>query len=256
MIEVAIPGAPIGVLRFAFDLEQPVQRDMADDLTTGVYEPTTWNAIRSTLMRGDHAVDVGAHVGVLTCLMAACVGPTGQVDAYEPNERNREKLKEHLALNDLHWVTVHPEAVGERTGRITFYACADNDGGHARWNPGLVEANHASRATPSAASVQLVTLDESLRYAGRIQFIKTDTEGGDFHVLKGAHDIICRDHPAVISEIHRFGMRQLGTDEFTYRQWMRDHGYEATLLAPDGQVRPLQPDETVLGETVFNLLFE
>ena len=242
-------------LGFRFDPAYPVQAEMAKDLAADGYEPTTWQAIRSILKAGDHAVDVGAHVGVLTCLMAACVGNSGRVDAFEPDEYNRAKLAEHLALNHFTQVCIHPEAVGEKDGRITFYQCADNDGGHARWNPGLLANNTASQKHPSAKAVPIAKLDTLLYDSPPVALIKSDTEGADFQVLQGAERIIDRDHPAIITEIHRFGMLQHGFREEQLRRWLEAKRYTATLLGNDG-TRPLLPEEVVITDSVFNLLFQ
>src|SRR3954469_6119476 len=40
--------------------------------------------LRRVLTMGDSAVDVGAHIGFFTMLMAAAVGPEGRVYAFEP----------------------------------------------------------------------------------------------------------------------------------------------------------------------------
>lgn len=241
-------------LRFDFDHHKPVQRAMAKDLTNGGYEPATWQAIQTILRPGDHAVDVGAHVGVLTCLMAACVGPTGRVDAFEPEPYNRVRLLRHTVLNNVPYVTIHPQAVSDRSELVTFYRCADNDGGHAVWNPGMVEANTKSRSNPSALTVRTVRLDDVIH--GAVRLIKTDTEGHDFAVLRGAEALMAQHHPAVIAEIHRFGLEQCGDSEDALRDWMRTRGYRETLLLDHQPSRAITAKETVLDDVVFNILFE
>lgn len=242
-------------LMFDFDHTKPVQRAMGKDLTNGAYEPATWQAILDTLKPGDRAIDVGAHVGVLTCLMAAAVGPLGKVDAFEPEPANRARLQKHLRMNNLTWVTVHAQAVSDESSLVTFYRCADDDGGHALWNPGMIERNVKSRSNPSCITVRTVRLDDVVR--GTIRLIKSDTEGNDAAVMRGAQQIIERDHPVVISEIHRFGLKQTGSSEQAYRQWFREHGYPNATILLDHQPNEVnvKPETTVLDETVFNMMF-
>ncbi len=185
--------------------------------------------------------------------MAASVGPTGHVDAFEPDPVNRARLADHVRENGLaSWVTIHPHAVGESTRTVTFYHCADNDGGHARWNPAQLPTNVESQRYPSASAVQMVSLDDAV--TGPVQLIKSDTEGGELGVCRGANRLLAA-HPVILAEIHRFGLQQLGGSEGELRAFLRDHGYTEAILDTDGRVIPVTPAETVMGPNVFNLRF-
>ena len=252
-VTVTLPDCPVPTLTFRLDPESVVQSAMLEDLRGAGYEPATWNTIRETLRPGDRAVDVGAHVGVLTCLMAASVGPTGYVDAFEPDPVNRARLAYHVIENGLaSWVTIHPNAVGESMRTVTFYRCAYNDGGHARWNPAQLPANVESQRCPSASAVQMVSLDDAV--SGPVRLIKSDTEGGELGVFRGAKRLLAA-HPVIIAEIHRFGLQQLGGSEGELRAFLRDYGYVEAVLDTDGRVIPVTPADTVMGPNVFNLRF-
>ena len=59
------------------------------------------------------AIDVGAHEGYMTLVMAKLVGATGRVLAYEPLPQNFKRLSQTMALNDLRQVTLYQIALSD-----------------------------------------------------------------------------------------------------------------------------------------------
>src|SRR6266487_5433542 len=80
--------------------------------------------LTSRLLRpGDSCVDAGANIGHYTFLMAAEVGPTGRVLAFEANPTFVEILKTTIELNDYgSRVQVHAKALWEQSDQEkTFF---------------------------------------------------------------------------------------------------------------------------------------
>lgn len=72
---------------------------------------------RMTLNKDDIVLDLGAHIGAYTCLIAPSVK---QVIAYEPEPSNFKLLKQNIS--GLNNVTIHNEAVvPHANGKIPFY---------------------------------------------------------------------------------------------------------------------------------------
>ena len=61
------------------------------------------------LRPGDAVMDVGANMGIYTLLMAAAVGPTGRLLAFEPGEGAFEILTANVRLNQLSQVELRRE---------------------------------------------------------------------------------------------------------------------------------------------------
>lgn len=255
----------VGDLTLHLDPTSPVQAEMLRAVAGGGYEPgVTW-AIRHYLRTGETAVDIGAHVGVLTGEMAQRVGKTGRVHAFEPHAGNRTQLLRHVKGNKLHQVRIDKRAVAARTGSATFYACADNDGGHALYNPGAAAGNVLTRARPSQSPVTTTTLDEAIPTVPRVALIKCDTEGAECGVFRGATRILSGDRPVVIAEINWFGLRELGESEQSLRAIFRAYGYrEAIVQDREPYLVPVTEEES--GQTayeqrgvgyfpVFNMIF-
>jgi hypothetical protein len=64
-------------------------------------EPGTVPFVQEQLPLNGRAIDVGAHIGMLTVPMARAVGPSGRVDALEPVPANIEALRRTIVANGL-----------------------------------------------------------------------------------------------------------------------------------------------------------
>jgi FkbM family methyltransferase len=92
---------------------------LGDYLSNAVYFSRDWDRkiswVCERLLRpGDTALDIGANLGLVTCQMAALVGLTGQVHAFEPNPSVSDLLRQSLAHNGYTHVTLHRMGLGDR----------------------------------------------------------------------------------------------------------------------------------------------
>lgn len=226
-ITATVTGHPF---RLSFDPKSDVQTGMLKNIATPEgYEPGTWRTFCDTLQPGDCVVDVGAHVGVFTCLAASLVGPGGHVYAFEPNAANRRRLVHNVKQNGYQdRVTISPCACSDHHARTSLYRCADNDGGHALYDPGLAAWNAKSRAKPQQALIETICLDDVIDRPVRL--VKIDTEGAEAHVLRGARRILDVDRPVVIAEINAFGLAMMKESEQTLRTIFQVRGYRETVI--------------------------
>ena len=134
--------------------------------------------------------DIGAHVGFYTLLASVLVGENGKVYAFEPNPRNLDYLKRHLAINGVTNVEVMECAVSDKDGYASFDIDKRHDLGHI--------------SDSGSFKVKICTLD-SLVFSKKIlppNFIKIDVEGAEFQVLNGAKEILKKFSPVLILDIH------------------------------------------------------
>lgn len=158
-------------------------------MAVGLYELDTARAIARTLRPGEHFVDCGANIGYFTLLAARLVGPTGRVDAFEPDPLNRARLEEHLRLNGSP-AHVHVHAV----------ALADHDGWATLYHPTETARNHgeASLFAPADAkadsfSVPLARLDQVVPTPPKL--IKMDIEGAELAAIAGMTALLKAPQP-------------------------------------------------------------
>lgn len=158
---------------------------------TGAYEPTMQEAIRTTLCPGDAFWDIGAHAGFFTLIAARIVGTTGVVHAFEPSDLNRDRLVTNIVRNGFTNVTIHPEAVSDKTGSVEFIT-------HSSSSMGRI-----GMASTEALAVPTTTIDRILEAAELTpRLIKVDAEGAELDILRGAHALLGNQMTAWLVEVH------------------------------------------------------
>ena len=176
-----IPGGA----RFELDLSTYPDCCMA----VGIYELDTLRLLRRLLRTGDHFVDCGANIGYFSFAAARFVGPSGRVDAFEPDPINRARLDANLAVNGspAH-VRVHPVALTDHAGEATLYHPAQDERNHGE----------ASLFAPAGVESTLYTV-ATARFDERIdrspRLVKMDIEGAELAALKGMTRFLRGEHP-------------------------------------------------------------
>ncbi len=163
-------------------------------LRKNVYDLALSESVWRLLDPGELALDVGANIGYVTSIMAARVGPTGAVVAFEPHPG----LVAELGANTARWganpsagrVTVRNTALSDRSGSGTLSVPPDwdaNRGGASVFAPGSAWRDGA---TPHA--ITLERLDEVLGGEAQVGLDKLDVEGHELAVLRGAEPLLRR----------------------------------------------------------------
>ena len=180
------------------DLDLATYPDVA--MAAGVYELDTQRLLRHLLRPGMHFVDGGANIGFFTCRAAQLVGPTGRVDAFEPDPQNNARLEANLARNGLaDRVKVHPLALAERSARLTFHRPAAG----SRRNHGESGRFPRPGEQTEMFEVESVRLDAALDRVPDL--VKLDLEGSELFALKGATAWFTSDRPPIWLVEHNLG---------------------------------------------------
>ena len=115
-----------------------------------------------------------------TLLAARCVGPTGRVDAFEPQPENLARLRRHVELNaPLPQVRIHDVALSEQAGEVNIYSFAGVGQNH-----GCSSIFQGQATVASKSIARTVRLDEQLSGA-KPQVIKLDIEGAEPLAISG-----------------------------------------------------------------------
>src|SRR5438876_1042115 len=62
------------------------------------YEPATFSFLRAYCTPGSAVLDIGAHIGLFSVVMARLVGPSGRVFSFEPSQVSRRVLQETIRI--------------------------------------------------------------------------------------------------------------------------------------------------------------
>lgn len=139
----------------------------------------------SHVSKFDVALDVGAHVGSWTKVMAERFG---KVMAFEPVKSTFECLERNM----------YPHS-----NALTFNAALNDKAGHVTigW-----DKKYASQGNTGSKFVKEVTEGEILAYSlddlnlDILDFLKLDVEGAEYNVLKGGERTILTTRPVIILE--------------------------------------------------------
>ncbi len=183
-----------------------------------VYEPETFKFLRAHLRPGETALDIGAHIGLFSVLMARLVGPSGRVFSFEPVPAIRDILCETLRLNDCIEITeTRGEAVASTTGRATFY-----DTGETISNAGSLIPTARSR---SEFPVETVSVDDfAVRRGIFVHCLKIDAEGAELQILRGACRTLLACRPVVLLALHPTVLRRSGASLAEVWGVLQGHG--------------------------------
>lgn len=154
--------------------------------------------VRKALGPGDTAVDVGANFGVYALSMAAAVGPTGRVVAFEPATTTHRFACESRDRLGFGWLDVERRALSDRRGKATF---------HHAGSPELSSLHAGSDAGESTEEVAVGVLDDVLEVLGdrRVALIKLDAEGEEVRILEGARRLLREHEPLLLVELRHAG---------------------------------------------------
>jgi FkbM family methyltransferase len=174
------------------------------------YESETFAFLRANCKPGQTAMDVGAHLGLFTVVMAQLVGPNGSVISFEPTPSLQQVLRRITELNGVaRNVELRTEAVSESRGFATFYDTEEIGS----------NANSLALTSRSHHGIEVATIsidDVSDEIDRPIHCLKIDVEGAEIEALHGARRTFLNCRPAASVAIHPPILAQLGhtLDEF------------------------------------------
>mgnify|MGYP002622902386 CR=1 FL=1 len=204
----------------------------------GDYEP----ALARTLLRharpGQRVLDLGAHYGYFSLLLAKAVGPAGHVVAFEANPENARLVRANVALNGMEdRVTVEQAAVGGRDA-ASVELFAGRGGASMEWT---LSASFATRESPEptrpdAVRTRMVSLDGYLAGRPPVSLVKMDIEGAEAEALPAARTLLRETRPTIVLEFHR----DVGWPAIVA---LREAGYRLETLDGEPLDWPSGPDD-------------
>ncbi len=140
-------------------------------------------------------IDVGANIGVVTLLMEQYVN-SSKILSIEPNQTAYQFLERNCASNHLTPIMMNC-AAGENRGNLHFCSTA----GSSSWSH-IVTEDHINPIL--SYDIKVEQLDYLVAESGlkQVDFIKIDTEGHEWQVLKGATNIIKTYNPWIFMEFN------------------------------------------------------
>ncbi|MES2504250.1 MAG: FkbM family methyltransferase [Myxococcota bacterium] len=161
----------------------------------GIKEPAR-DKLYGLVGPGDCVVDVGVNIGETVTYMAQLVGNSGKIYGFEPDPVNFKIAADAVQRNKMNQVHLEELALSDDEGCYNLYRIDSRNPGANRILP---EGNRAD-----AVPVKSILLDLFVkqRQINRIDLIKIDVEGFEYHVLQGARETIARFRPKIFMELN------------------------------------------------------
>lgn len=173
-------------------------RESDSRFVLGTFEPAVQEFLASYLKPGMVVYDIGANVGFLSMIAARLVGSTGAVHCFEPLPLNVESIGYNAALNHFSNVIVHAVALADRDGTADFRVSE---------RPTFGALDDAPMEVDRESGVIQVAVRRGDSFFSEKQLpapavIKMDIEGSEIAFLAGAQEMIRRNRPVLMIELH------------------------------------------------------
>lgn len=185
------------------------------------YDRQTVEVMRRVLRPDSSCIDVGTYKGDILRHMIK-IAPAGVHHAIEPLPQFAARLRKRFP-----GVRIHETAVSDCSGQSEFQY-VENAPAYSGLRRRIYD-----RPDPRvlAIRVPVTTLDKAIPADQPIAFMKIDIEGGEYHALKGAIDIIRRWCPVVVFEAGAKSTGQYGvTAAELYELVVEVLGYELSTM--------------------------
>jgi FkbM family methyltransferase len=188
------------------------------------------------LKKGDVAIDIGAHTGDSSIPLAVAVGTSGSVLAFEPNPYVFPILEKNASLNKAITNIIPLNfAATEEQGE---FECQYGDEGYCNGglHDGISKWKHGSAFSVVVKGVNVGSLlKESYPHLlGGLKFVKVDTEGHDYKVLRSIEGLLRICKPYIKTEINK---HMPHTERREMFRFLHGLGYDIHLVNCDADLK-------------------
>jgi FkbM family methyltransferase len=185
------------------------------------YDLPTQIFLRKYLKQGDHFVDIGANIGMISLLASHLVGESGTVRSFEPNPYCCDRMEWLIKTNDLRNLTLSRAAVADAAGQLELSVPKHSGMGTlAAIPPDRVDAYSTH------FKVDVKRGDDALAGDVPIHILKVDVEGYECKVLAGCAAAINRWRPSIITEVVPEHLQRAGSSPQMLFELMSNYGYQ------------------------------
>ncbi len=212
----------------------------------GCSEPETLEFVRTFLEPGMTFWDIGAHIGEFSIIAASRIGPTGCIEAFEPQPAMFPFLEANCKNNVTCKIELHKLAVTERTGETLVFLHPD---------PARAHLHRDTTSSNQTLKVGTISLDDFLAESPRKpDLIKVDVEGAEQIVLRGATATLHlpeEDAPVWLFEYDPQNCATFGYHPQELIESFHNLGYRTYWVADDGRLQSTKkPQAFAFGSNV------
>lgn len=181
----------------------------------------------SLIKPGQIIFDVGTNIGETLLNFAKLTGKNGYVFGFEPVDINYKKCIENISINSFQHIKVSQVALSDKK-EILYFGYSDNK------NSGGIFMQKERQK--NGTEVQALTLDEfvEIHTISKIDLIKIDVEGFEYHVLAGAKNSLNKFKPVLFVEVDQVNLQRQNSSSGNLIALITSYGY--TCKSVDGEI--------------------
>jgi len=193
---------------------------------------------------GAVVVDIGANIGSYTLYLSKIVGEDGRVYAFEPSPKNYSRLAKRAS--SLKNVSINQAAVGNCTGTAKLYLSNTFDIDHRLYKT----SDHRD-----SVDVDCVRLDDYFKKEDRVDFIKMDIQGFEYHAFLGMQELMKRNYGIkFIFEFWPFGLNAAGVVPLDLISLLKQQGFNLYVVG-ENKLTQFSDDKVHYGFTKYFNIF-
>lgn len=215
-----IPG------RFEIDSRSHILKEI---LTKKVYEPNIVNTIIKSTNVNQDAINIGANIGLYSCLLANLINSDKKVLAIEPTPGALQLLETNIKHNNnQNKIIVYKGIATDSPGLSKINII---EGKEEYSSVGDISHFAVEMEKPISMDIHGETVDNLVaRFNLQPGIIVIDVEGYELQVLNGAIETIRKYKPIIISELDDKLLKNLNSTSFQAVQLLEKNGYSVTGL--------------------------
>lgn len=227
-----------GGIRWNLDLNEGIDFSI---YLLGSFEPLTVRSYRQLIKPGDIVLDVGANIGAHSLVFAKCVGPEGEVIAFEPTQFAFTKLNANLELNPQ----LKDRVIPTQLMLVSNDMHELPDTLYSSWPLSSSENRHDKHfgklmGTKGASSLSLDSFISQQKLS-QVDFMKVDIDGHEVEMFRGAHHTLATMGPPIVMEISPHQLEEYGASVEELLEILVHHKYELFDLS-SGAKLPSDPE--------------
>jgi FkbM family methyltransferase len=231
---------------------------MAWDIRSGALTEPELDLIRYAVRGGETAVDIGANYGLYSYHLSRALGAHGKIFAFEPIPFTAGVFRLISRALRFRNVEFFEKGCGETPGSIEFTVPVQDSGAiiagtvhmGARNNDRPGKERHARFEKTKKITCEVVRIDDVLRGAQNVSFLKCDIEGADLFAMRGAKELLAKHKPVVVIEINPWFLEGFGLTVEEMVSFFSSLGYELHRYE-DGRLRPKKVSDVEEDNWVF-----
>ena len=229
----------IGVVKTVIQSWLHTARIIARNLRARKYEPEI-HFLDRFLAPDDVCLHIGASDGRHTVVMSRLIGG-GHIHCFEPSVYTLAIFRRVMRFHRIQNVSIYNLAVGDRSRRTNLITPVKSNGHLGRSFAFLADAppelDELARTRGfrglKVDPINVCTVDDFCREhrVGAVKLIRCDVEGAELLVLHGAREILERDRPVLLLEVHPHALRdQFSSSAQAVKAELERYGYRFFMV--------------------------